>query len=115
MAASGLGISLSSMLITSSTCCLFSATSTTPATARLLSHLHLLLSHLHLLHRLQPGDLHRVLLESFIRVLRNVRIVLGDVGVVRQICGSLDISQWDLVWIVGVEDVIETLGNHSLD
>ena len=69
---------------------------------------------LHLLHRLQPGDLHRVLLESFIRVLRNVRIVLGDVGVVWQVSGSLDISQRDLVWIVGVENIVETLGDHSL-
>ena len=67
---------------------------------------------LHLLHRLQPGDLHRVLLEGFIRVLRDVRIVLGDVRVVGEVGGSLDISQWDLVWIVGVENVVETLGLH---
>ena len=74
--------------------------------------LHQLHHALHLLHRLQPGDLHRVLLESFVRILRNVSIVLGDVGVVRQVSGSLDISQWDLVWIVGVEDVVETLRDY---
>ena len=68
---------------------------------------------LHLLHRLQPGDLHRVLLESLVRILRNVRVVLGDVGVVRQVSRCLDISQWDLVRIVGVENVVQTLRLNS--
>ena len=70
---------------------------------------------LYLLHRLQPGDLHRVLLEGFVRVLRDVRIVLRDVSVVGEVSGGLDISQWDLVGVVGVEDVVETLGDDRLE
>ena len=70
---------------------------------------------LHLLHRLQPSDLHRVLLEGLIRVLRNVRVILGDVSVVREISCSLNISQGDLVRVVGVEDVVETLGDDRLE
>ena len=70
---------------------------------------------LHLLHRLQPSDLHRVLFEGLIRVLRNVRVILGDVSVVREISCGLNISQGDLVRVVGVEDVVETLGDDRLE
>ena len=43
------------------------------------------------------------------KVFVKVKITSRNISVVREISGCVEICQWNLIWIVGVQDVVQRL------